>query len=861
MGGCVLLTALSELSGYASAGWSPVGLGYSVAPVIGVRVAGSSVGELHGLRCAAAWAVAGEHVALTRWLRAEGEKLSDLLFPEIGRCVDGGLKGALVALRRALFQGKSPNGRAWSEEVRQALGGDLTARITAWLERVERARLLERHLPAVLAADRQASVAALRDAVAQDSFRFGLLQGSPTLADVLSVWIDQPSAKSPGPQVLIRAAKYLSRAAAKTSPYASFTLSGLGSWAESSLSSHTNDLVWHGVVELERRISLWIWSGLAERPEFGDRIAVQVNPSAVEIDERLCFVGAAAGEPVVEVDLTDPLRDLLEVVRTTPAPTMAELSGHVAKTSDDPHAGVAVVRRLVELGLVEPRRPFSDQDPDPLGGILRWLDATDSPGTEALRGLREDVRGYCELPDARARARRLRRMHTALSGVLAEVTHPPAELPDKELIRENAVLTHPVVSLAQEQWQPVLDDLDILRGFLGIFNPHLPIQAAATEFFLDRFAPDTAVEFLRFYRDFHRVERPSTEPPRELVEMRRAAVRALYDESENVSGVLRVRPRTLAAIAAAWPPYIRAPRSVCCYGQPLPGPNGPRLVLNTICIGYGWGMNRIHHLINQTGARPPWPIHANGEDVLLADCRAAFGTNLNLRPATVAHVIDYPSGQDESDSAARISMAELTVSYDRARSRLALRNREGVKVRPLALGMLVEHALPPALYFLVRVFSEPQTAFAPRWQLGNAGWRGAPDGVRRRPRMELGHLVLLRAAWSIPLVQLPLRPKGETDAAYLLRVAGWREQHGIPEQCFVRMAGAGRGLGKVRKPLYLDFASWLLLTAFERSLKDLDGPNAAVVFEEALPDLADAPRYGEHGQRVTEYIIELGADG
>jgi hypothetical protein len=50
-----------------------------------------------------------------------------------------------------------------------------------------------------------------------------------------------------------------------------------------------------------------------------------------------------------------------------------------------------------------------------------------------------------------------------------------------------------------------------------------------------------------------------------------------------------------------------------------------------------------------------------------------------------------------------------------------------------------------------------------------------------------------------------------------------------------------------------------VLTAFERSLAGLERSGAVVVLEEALPDLADAPRYGEHGQRVTEYIIELSA--
>lgn len=125
--------------------------------------------------------------------------------------------------------------------------------------------------------------------------------------------------------------------------------------------------------------------------------------------------------------------------------------------------------------------------------------------------------------------------------------------------------------------------------------------------------------------------------------------------------------------------------------------------------------------------------------------------------------------------------------------------------------------------------------------------------------------MLTRAAWSLPAEQLPLRGKGESDAAHLLRVARWRDQHGIPRQCFVRVitpaggAGQDRSLGKARKPLYLDFTNWFVLTAFERSIAQRESLDAVVVFEEVLPNLADAPRYGEHGQRVTEYIFELSA--
>jgi Lantibiotic dehydratase, N terminus len=878
----------------------PAGLGYAVAPMIGVRVAGAPVNDLQRLCFVATWGMVEEHIALTGWLQTEGQALSDLLFSVIGQCANGEIKPLLVALRRAVFQVKAPGDRAWSEGVRRALPADLTARIVAWESGLDRAKALEARLSEVLAAERSVRTDALRHAVGNSAFRFGLLLGSPTLADALGEWIDQPSAVPPRGQVLLRAAKYLSRAVAKTSPYASFAFSGLGGWAPSGPAAcPTGDLTWHGVAELERQAVHWIWSALADRPEFREHIRVRVNPSAIEVDGQLRFLGAAVGEPVLGVARTEILRYVLDFVRTRPAPTLGGLRTHLESTvaAAGPGRCAGYVDELVGLGLLELRRPFADQGPDPLGELAHWITATadasvaDAGGWyEALRELRAAVSGYPDLADARTRTRRLQHIHATLADLLTELTQPPgvaqaAELPVKDLVRENAVLTHPVVTCGWEQWQPVFDDLDTLRGFLGIFNPHLPVQARAAAFFLDRFSPGAAVGFLDFYREFHAAHPPgkgrATSEPlmRELAGLRRAAVESLYHGAENSSGIVAVDPRTLAKIAASWPPGIRAPGSICCYAQQVPGPNGPRLVLNTVCTGYGWGISRIHHLITQRlitprlitpSVRPapiPWPSSSSTGDpgVLLVECRAAFATNLSLRPAAVPYALDYPRADCDTDAATRISIAELTVSYDPVRDRLVLRGRCGVEVRPLALGMLVEHSLPPALYFLIRVFGEPQTALAPHRQLSDAGWRTAANGLRWRPRLEMGRIVLVRAAWSLPADHLPLRAKGESDAAFLLRVARWRDQHGIPRQCFVRViAPAGstrrnRSRNKARKPLYLDFANWFLLTAFERSLATPQSRDAVVVFEEALPDLADAPRYGKHGQRVTEYIVELSA--
>jgi hypothetical protein len=138
--------------------------------------------------------------------------------------------------------------------------------------------------------------------------------------------------------------------------------------------------------------------------------------------------------------------------------------------------------------------------------------------------------------------------------------------------------------------------------------------------------------------------------------------------------------------------------------------------------------------------------------------------------------------------------------------------------------------------------------------------------VLRCARVEIGRVVVCRARWVVPTAQVPARPKGEPDAGYLLRMVEWLLAHDIPSRCFVRMnetpttdgPDGERRFDKSRKPVYVDFANWYLVQAFERMLAAA-GP--VVVFEEALPAPEDAPD-PEHGPAsVTEFIVEISAPG
>jgi hypothetical protein len=193
---------------------------------------------------------------------------------------------------------------------------------------------------------------------------------------------------------------------------------------------------------------------------------------------------------------------------------------------------------------------------------------------------------------------------------------------------------------------------------------------------------------------------------------------------------------------------------------------------------------------------------------------------------------------------------------------LALVSRRlGRQICPVHPGLGADRLLPPTARFMIEAFGESNTWFGPHTELRMVSDPRADNGVRHLPRLMVGHVVLRRAMWMTRADRLPRRADAASDAAWMLRMAGWLAEHGIPERCFVTVLDPaslgqgenGQGPSNDTKPNYVDFASMLLLLGLERRLTE---PNAIVQISEMAPDPGHV-----RGERVAEYIVELNEPG
>ncbi|HEX4221289.1 MAG TPA: hypothetical protein VHZ97_02935, partial [Pseudonocardiaceae bacterium] len=276
---------------------------YVLGPAAVVRLAGSPVAVLEGLRCGPSWRIATDLVRLRAEIAEATSILSDQLHVAIGAEGDGELKATLVAIRRAVHRARRIDPARLTD-----VPADLLAPVQEWTARVaERDRLLAA-LPDQLETDRAASYESLRASVELPAFQLGLVHANPDMFLALRKWFE--TGRAPQRQTMLRLAAYLARSAAKTSPYSTFTSSGLAAWG------HADTMVELSAAQLGAATATEISVGsvhriaraVFERPEFVGGCLIRINPSATAVDEALVFLGRRPVEHVHTLALTPTLR-------------------------------------------------------------------------------------------------------------------------------------------------------------------------------------------------------------------------------------------------------------------------------------------------------------------------------------------------------------------------------------------------------------------------------------------------------------------------------------------------------------------------------------------------------------------------
>ncbi|MER6141318.1 lantibiotic dehydratase [Streptomyces sparsogenes] len=810
----------------------------------------------------------------------EGRRIADALHPVIGHLPDPALKPRVIGLRRAAHQGRPPRATEWDPAVRAALPAPLADRIRRWLERRTRCGEHLDTLAAVFQEETHDAVAAFRDALAQPRFRQGLLHASPALDDVLERWLADPAGPPPGTKALVSLARYLTRAAVKTSPHGTFTATGRARWTDHGPWLRTGDLESRSTTaELNLARLRRVADGLLRaHPALRDALRLRRNPTLTVADGTLRLIAPGPGARVTAFPAGDRAPDLLGALGKLDGATPAD-------------AGPAV-RRFVTAGMLQEDLPLDDQEPCHLDALIAWLadhaHLVPADTRHALTALRSALPPAPRAAHHADRRRRARAAGDRLLAVERALRLPaPREPYERRPVHEDSVLDDTVATLARAPWQPLLADLASVGRALAVLDRDLPARYAAAAWLADRYGPRPRIPLLLALHGLREDPSPAAEHVRALLRpgfgvddtlLRGSPLPAVRRLADHRAATLRaLRNGTLPTDAAA----PRPPLSLAHYVQPLPGPDGlPRAVLNAVTVGHGHWRGRLDRMRARAtggpgGSAPQPPTARTGPGRIPVDIGGLYASNTNLRHPTLPHAFDHPftRGTPSGPRPGRIPLGEVTVCLDPATGLPALRSpRHGdADLIPVHLGLMSPLLLPPPLATLLRLFGDPHTLFRTGHPLLPGPFTDdVPDrGFVALPRLQAGRVVLRRRTWLTRAAAVPRRAPGEPDHEHFLRLQAWRRELGLPTTCFVRTRTPRGGApdafaDKGYKPVYLDFASPLLIRALTRSLDD---PDTVVHIEEALPDPAahdgDTHEGGAHDgdtPYTSEFVIELPGD-
>lgn len=601
----------------------------------------------------------------------------------------------------------------------------------------------------------------------------------------------------------------------------------------------------------------------------------------------------------VKVRLSGPIIDLLLTDSWDDPPTFAELVSSLAircATADDPAEDTeeaeeteeveesveATIDQLIRVGFLELRTPWSayaTRIEESLAELLLSLDL-DEPLRRAAAALSRLVAledGFAQSPEPRMS---LGAMQDTLNEIWKQIVEandlrlatttpfakPPSLYEDVFLLASGhdggygEIFQMPRATAAEllrcgnaiarifHLFSSRFNFLYSLAVLLRQLNPENPsasfleLFAAAQPLWRDYIASRRRYES----RDFNPYSLPEIE---ELKALRRE----VHEELDRLRSRCPNPPASaFEAIAASLPSHYDPLVGCSLFVQPV-DTQGELWVMNRMLEGTGRFSCRfttampeaMREAFTERFAKAS-VLHVHGRRVELLDILYGRENTVNQHWPQTPKVLEIPGEWSDLPRDRRLTLSDLRVDLDSETGLPIIRDPRGIQYLPCQMNAVTDAYMPVLLKFLSMfgpLTSSPE--IFPSWSACIS------EGMTVLDRLTFGNLIFRRKRWVVPVSLLPDR---NLEPVVYFREIGPRLQSlGIPRQVFwiefikTRPADLGDS-----KPQFLDFASPLLVAAFQDSNKE----EPEVTFEEVLPDRSAFPLGADGQRRGIEIILE-----
>lgn len=826
-------------------------------------------------------------------------KLCNALYTVINLQLNDKVRQQLIDLKRQVFNDKNIN-KSYICLVPKQLQNDLQV----YLNQIEELNHFKNEHALKFDEQQHIQQKQIQEIAQLPELQNGLLLSSPLLYEQLSYFIkkDVERFKQKEHRLVFSMMRYLSRMAFKTSPFSSFTYTGLAMLNERE-QSNTADHKVHSRLKLNNAIFEYLKSILKKHPSLNEYLLIKLNLTAAIKEDKICFLSnfnniesfQQINAKGLQLMIYNQLIDFQELI---PFKQLILKLGKDIESPDDEGIKIYLIK-LVEAGLLEMGLGFSGMDEEWDHKLLLFLESLKGvePSITTLITLFKNLQEYRdEYPSADSVLRYKilqeaeKQLNDVFSGLQREAGLPFYSSPSDKKIADDSFETEkfsnrkfiPYYFSARHIFYedcftraklelPGEQVRDFVNKTNELINSLLPLDVMRKErkkmrdFFLQHYQADGAIDLITFYKDYYfYVKKPEKERERlpnadflELTRWKDAVLGKLSAIKDNDENLIHLDNRFFAGLPID--SDLSKNSTAGIFVQFGEDENGFAGVINALLPGMGKVSGRFLSLFDRTITKSfiqhNEKLHPGTIKVELND---ASTFNANIHPPLLAHELELPGGNNIYPSGKQFNIRDLKINYDFEKNRLRL-NKEADELYSYDLSLESFYNRSNLYQLLAHFNPDARVSLQPFIQLVDQFYQDqrlvpSPD-LFALPRIVYAENVILRRkTWRIKTAIIPQHDKFETDFDYFIRLSNWLIDHKIPNDVFLFLRKRAyqrksddkrEGLHDDYKPQYLSFHSPLFLAMFKKLL--LRAGNY-ITLEEVFPKPAQ--------NKVSEYLIQ-----
>lgn len=744
-----------------------------------------------------------------------------------------------------------------------------------------------------------------------ETLRNGLLLSSSVLYEQLPAFTAQHPAAFRHKELknehsLLR---YLSRMAFKTSPFSTFTHTGI------TLVTKTVDTYQlvtpshiRTSVRLNNSLFVHLESIMLKHPGLNELLQISLNPTTTLHEKRLSFlVNCFNIESFQLMDAGSITAWLYEFLQgqSSPVPLHELISQlHPLVEGTNRSAVKAYLLKLIDAGFLEAGTGCSDIHPnwdtDLLQLLIPYREA--GPAVLSLIGLLQHLHEVRSVYVAAEPSKRYQLLQDAAAklnetlltlGKEAGIQDAPMQSEEQaqqvvaKLKASGAfearhfvhrvfspagifyedTSTAEVPDLPESVVQPIVVAADRLVNVLLPLDTMQLERTRMRQFFLKHYQPANEVAITTFYHHYYLKEKkrlkeqPGSSQDQVTYMIPADKLDIHCSDLHHVSVSIKDHPSPAAKHSYSLGMFVQL------FTMQEQGTTVTCGVLNSLLPGMGKVAGRFLDLFDPAATQlfNEWNAKLHLSHMLM-ELSDGSSFNANTHPPLLSYEVCMPGGHNNFPPHKQVALKDVVVKYDAAAGTLYLEHLPG-KRRIYAYDLCLESFYLRSDFYQLLAHFNPEPHVSIKSFVNaidkqhEAGFDQGNGPVIIKPRITCDErLVLRRMGWLVTVGDMPIQQPGESDAAWFLRLQYWRREHGIPEHIYLFVRTHYKTMPEEKsttlqrddyKPQYIHFESPLMAGVLK---KLLSRAGKQVYMEEMLPHITHLQHAGDN-RPVTEHLL------